>query len=507
MTESSEFNEELSCDLCILGAGIAGLNALFAASRYLSRNQKVVLVDRNAGPGGMWRATYDYVRLHQPHGTFTAGNVAWTSGREPGYLAARSEVAAHLGHCLETLQARLNIELRYGYQYLSHDESGAAPDEVLVRCDSTLRSHAEEPRASTSGRGALRIKTKKLVKAFGINVQANDALSLSSTEVRSVSPDHQDLLGAEMRASDAPVYVVGGGKTGMDTAYSLITRFPNKRISILIGQGTMFFCRDKMFPSGLRRYWSGAAPLEQFLDLAQRFDGHNERQVLEYLRSRYCVSLVSDARRFMLGILSEHENAVIAARAHELLKDYLVDVVDREAGPTMLLKSGATRPIEPGSWVVNCTGYLLRDRTPYEPFVSESGKVISIQPSSSIHALSSSAAYLTVHLSYLDQLQRLPLYELDFGGLYAADRDAMAIAIAPHTLYNMGLIFGAVPRSVIDEFGTDSGRWYPLPRRLLGGLQFARYQRANPGKLRRTLDVVRERFHVRCGPLAHAAQA
>jgi hypothetical protein len=66
----------------------------------------------------------------------------------------------------------------------------------------------------------------------------------------------------------------------------------------------------------------------------------------------------------------------------------------------------------------------------------------------------------------------------------------------------MGLIFGAVPRNVIDEFGTDSGRWYPVPRRLLGGIQFARYQKAHPGKLRRTLDVVRERFHVRCGPLA-----
>jgi hypothetical protein len=499
MTHSIESNEqrseELSCDLCILGAGIAGLNALFAASRHLSRNPKVVLVDRNEGPGGMWRAAYDYVRLHQPHGSFTAGNLPWTSGRDPSYLATRSEVAAHLGHCLETLQARLNIDLRYGYQYRSHDESGAAPDEVLVHCD------------STSGRGALRIKTKKLIKAFGANIQAKDALALSSTQVRSVSPDHQDLLGREMRDSDAPVYIVGGGKTGMDTAYSLITRFPHKRVSILIGQGTMFFCRDEMYPSGLRRYWRGDTPLEQFLDLAQRFDGHNERQVLEHFRSRYSVSLVPDAQRFMLGILSKHENAVIAAGAHELIKDYLTDVVDRDGRPTLLLKSGQTRAIEPGSWIVNCTGYLLQTETPYEPFVSRSGKVISIHAASSIHALTSSSAYLTVHLSYLDLLQRLPLYELDFEGLYRADREALAITLAPHTLYNTALIFGAVPRSVIDEFGTDSGRWYPAPRRLLNGIQLVRFQKAHPGKLQRALDVVRERFKVRCGPLVHAAEA
>lgn len=65
--------QEIACDLCILGAGIAGLNALFAASRYLTRDQKVVLIDRRPNAGGMWNAAYDYVRLHQPHPMFTAG--------------------------------------------------------------------------------------------------------------------------------------------------------------------------------------------------------------------------------------------------------------------------------------------------------------------------------------------------------------------------------------------------------------------------------------------------
>ena len=69
------------CDVCIVGAGIAGLNALFVASQYLSRDQKVVLVDRRERVGGMWVDTYPYVRLHQPHPMFTAGNIKWTSAR------------------------------------------------------------------------------------------------------------------------------------------------------------------------------------------------------------------------------------------------------------------------------------------------------------------------------------------------------------------------------------------------------------------------------------------
>ena len=56
-----------SCEVCIVGAGIAGLNALFVASRYLSRDQKVILIDRRERVGGMWVDTYPYVRLHQPH--------------------------------------------------------------------------------------------------------------------------------------------------------------------------------------------------------------------------------------------------------------------------------------------------------------------------------------------------------------------------------------------------------------------------------------------------------
>ena len=50
-------------DVCIVGAGLAGLNALFVASQYLSRDQNVILVDRRRRVGGMWVDTYPYVRL------------------------------------------------------------------------------------------------------------------------------------------------------------------------------------------------------------------------------------------------------------------------------------------------------------------------------------------------------------------------------------------------------------------------------------------------------------
>ena len=60
-----------------------GLNALFVASRYLSRDQRIILIDRRQRVGGMWVDTYPYVRLHQPYPMFTAGNIKWTLGKDP----------------------------------------------------------------------------------------------------------------------------------------------------------------------------------------------------------------------------------------------------------------------------------------------------------------------------------------------------------------------------------------------------------------------------------------
>ena len=95
LAPGTDKSEVLECELCILGAGVAGLNALFAASRQLQSNQKIVMVDRRAAPAGMWRDVYSYVRLHQPHPMFTAGNIAWQGQSDPAHLAD-ADAVVHL---------------------------------------------------------------------------------------------------------------------------------------------------------------------------------------------------------------------------------------------------------------------------------------------------------------------------------------------------------------------------------------------------------------------------
>src|SRR5690349_11235686 len=147
------------------------MNALFVASRYLSQDQKIVLVDSRPRVGGMWVDTYPYVRLHQPHPMFTAGNIEWTLGQDRSYLATKDEVLNHFTHCLEVIKERVAVDELFGWTMESDDEADGA---VRITC------------RSADGRVQV-VEAKRLIKAYGVGVTPNDPLTVSSKRVASVS--------------------------------------------------------------------------------------------------------------------------------------------------------------------------------------------------------------------------------------------------------------------------------------------------------------------------------
>ena len=474
--------------LCIVGAGIAGLNALFAASRYLTPADRVVLVDRNLAAGGMWTQTYDYVRLHQPHRMFTAGNIDWQPVRPPAYLATKAEVLRHIAACLRQLRERVTLVEYYGYELETVAESA---DSVVLRC-----------RARESGQAPLEVTVQRCIKAFGFRVPKNPALPLTSALVTSISPGDETFDAQLADNADRPVYVVGGGKTGMDTAYLLITRYPAREVNLIVGRGTIFASRDKSFPAGLRRWWGNPTTLGYFLDLCSRYDGNNAPAVFEEFKSARAVHLPGTGAQYMFGILSQAENDRIAAGMNDCINDYLDDVVDTPQGPEIVFRSGLRRALPRGAIVVNCTGYVMRQDFPYEPFLSAGGRVVSIQPTSGIHFLTTFAAYFLVHLFFLGELGRLPIYEMDYQALLRKDKVAFPFAAMTQVLYNIIVIMEAVPGRVMTECGLDFDRWYPLHRRLFGLMKLKRHAPAYRAQFRATLDTIARTYGIRCGPLA-----
>lgn len=487
--------EVLDCELCILGAGIAGLNALFAASRRLRGGQKIALVDRREAPSGMWHEVYDYVRLHQPHPMFTAGNIPWQGQADPHHLANKSEVVGHLQRCFHVLRQRTELAPRFGHEYLGHEDSGHGDRPVTVHC-----------RRLSDG-GDVTLRARRLIKAFGYDVKPAEPLRLTSQAVVSLSPDHCNLLGPEVTKAKGSVYVVGGGKTGMDTAHTLVSKAPGTSVRLLIGAGTMFLNRDLAAPRGLRRHFGGATTLDVFLDVASRFDGRNEVEAMAHFRRCYGVAIDDACRRFMFGVLSPRENEEIRSGVAEIIRDHLVDVIDGPAGPEMVLRSGARRPMQPGSVVLNASGYVGRSRATYEPYLSPTRNVLSIQPTSTTHFLSSQAAYFLTHLFLTGELASVPLYEMDVAELRDASRDALPAAAIALTLHNTSVIVDRLPRWVLNENGLDLMLLFPLHRRLLAFVKLLRFLKQRPDHLTKAMDTVRERFGVRLGPIASRASA
>lgn len=479
-----------NCDVCIVGAGIAGMNALFVASRYLSKDQKVILVDRRQRVGGMWVDTYPYVRLHQPHPMFTAGNIEWTLGRHRSHLATKGEVLDHFSHCLNVIKQQVRVDEYFGWEMESAEEIGGRP---RITC------------RSSDGR-TLYVEADRLIKAYGLAVTPNDPLEVSSRRVQSVSPDYCDVRSGDMKASDAPVWIVGGGKTAMDTAHALITHCPGREVNLVAGRGTFFGNRDRMFASGARRWWSGTLGAELGDQICRRFDGTNEVEVHDWFRSTIGIYSTPDAVNFLAGVLSEAENATIAAGLNDVVMDYFSDVVDRDGSTEMLFRGGATKAIQPGSWIVNCTGYLVPDtEMPYEPYVSTSGRVVSIQPRSSTLHLPAFQGYFLAHLLFLGVLNDLPLYELDGPALREKSGVAFPYALFTLVQHNLSVIYDNVPTTVMRENGLDMDTWYPLPRRLPSLTRFMLTHRRTRKRSRRVLDTVRERFDIRLGPLPSVA--
>jgi hypothetical protein len=241
-------------------------------------------------------------------------------------------------------------------------------------------------------------------------------------------------------------------------------------------------------------------------DVARRFDGTNESAVNRWFRDTYGLHLTPQTGNFLLGLISESENSTIAAGLNDVVMDHLEDVVDRNDSIDLVFRSGSTKSILPGSWIVNCTGYFKYDDRPYEPYVSPSGAVLSINPRSLTLQLTTFMGYFMTHLMMLGKIRDLPLYELDAMELRKKANPAFPMTLFALALHNLSLIFEEAPSKVFSQCGIDINNWYPLPRRTLDTARFMLTHRRERERYRRALDTVRERFDVRCGPLNSGAR-
>ena len=309
---------ELQCDLCIVGAGYAGVNAYNAAVKYLPVGSTVVVIDPNPQWGGQWLAQYDFVRLHQPYPIFTAGERPWRTNKPSGHLATKTEIISHLQDIVKLATEETSIDLveLFGYEYTGHASAGGVVEVEAQWCE---RAATSSTAASQAPPARILVRASRLIKALGLRIAIKQPLPVTSTRINSLSPG--DVLAphwkSAMRFSDKPIFVIGSGKTAMDAINHLHASgaaFAN-RICCISGRGMWFIIRDVAFPTEfMARNFTGRTIVDWFIEMIELHDGDNEKQVYaELARQGFFHSAIPDPQNFALGISSRAEIASVRA--------------------------------------------------------------------------------------------------------------------------------------------------------------------------------------------------
>lgn len=482
------------CDLCLIGTGIAGLNALNSAASYLSKKDKVLIVDRRAPQqaiGGMWNSVYPFVRLHQPHPLFTVGNEKWTTKEAPSYLAKQSEILAHFQECYQKIQNKLQVVEQFGYEYQGHEE---------VAVDGGYEAHIQF-KAVHDGLPPLLVKAKRCIKALGFNVAPTAPLSLSTDQVRSTVPEAPAILDGTIANDDKPIYLIGSGKTSMDTANAILAQNPKRKINFILGKGTFFLNRAIFFPAGAQRNWNGVPLNGALLDIAQHYRADDLDGATEYIKNTYGVTPFKEASHNILGVLSPEEAASVRQGIDTEVNDYLDDIKEVDGQLWMHFKSGQKQTIEAGSWIINCTGFLYREPENFqtEPIVSPHGTVLSIQKVTSTVIFTSFAGYFLPHVWFRDKFKEVPVHYFNHHRLMKKSKKAFLFAISAQAVYNLIRFIDALPLSVVYNCGLNYDKWFPLHRQLPFLTQVILNKKKHLRETKAVLDQIMKEYDIEHG--------
>ncbi|MEM6299943.1 MAG: potassium transporter, partial [Bacteroidota bacterium] len=252
---------------------------------------------------------------------------------------------------------------------------------------------------------------------------------------------------------------------------------------------------------GSTRFFGGTLILDVLRDVALKYDGTNDEEAFNYFVDNYALRLDAGVKRSLYGVISPEEIDTISKGVSAVHNDYLKDVVEEEGKVYLQLRSGKRQEVEEGSWIVNCSGHLLKEPSPYEPYLSEHQTVLSIQQTSAITFVTSFGAYFLPHLWFMGKLPSVPLYAFNHEKLHQKNRQAYFMAAAAQIVHNIMVIMDHVPFKVINDCGINFDNWYPMHRMMFLVLRLKANKKDYLTHFRVTLDKIEERHQIDCGVL------
>ena len=187
----------------VVGAGSAGLAA---AAELARRRVSTVVLEESDAPAGAWRGRYDRLRLNSTKGVSTLPGARWPAGT-PAF-PTRDDLVRYLG----SYATRHALDIRLGTRVTRIDRRGDERGWVVYAGGAEL--HA---RAVIVATGHARVPH---LPAWAGREQF-DGLLLHAAQYRNPT----GLQGRD-------VLIVGGGSSGMEIAYDLVTHAARVRVAV-----------------------------------------------------------------------------------------------------------------------------------------------------------------------------------------------------------------------------------------------------------------------------------
>lgn len=456
-------------DVVIVGAGLAGLSALVAANKYLTGNEHALIADIRPSFGGQWHDTYGYVRLHQPYQFFTAYDKTWVVKRDSLYLPSGGEVLEHLNQIGQSEMKNYGTKTLFNHRYTAHEVRGG---EVHVMFESV-----------TTPNNKVVVRTKKLIDAFPLAHPHIEPLSISSTKVKSITPNMLSETIANFKENNrnherkCHFIIVGSGKTGMDAVKFVDESIPTAQ-SLIAGNGMALLCRDIFFPRNIvKRMFGGKTLFDLFVFAVEEWDGSNENQIMRtLLRSGIMLSCVDDPHSCFYALQSRDEMAnVKRILGDNIVKGRMKDIIDVGGLPTLVMEDG-TRNHIPGLnldavdeiFLVNCTARLFEDKPP-TPLLWRNGMVL--KPQTVLLHTGWSASMMT-HIWFSGKLPEVldKFYRVCYHSS-GKKKGKFFFESAVAGFYNFLVCAETLSDEVMSGDLTNTARWYPWYRQVLIGLK------------------------------------
>jgi len=382
------------------------------------------------------------VRLHQPYTHYTLPDREWTlQNKNDDYLANKQEILEYLENVVKSCVRESGIKLVELFNTeVCFQSIKMVNNRNVVKCTDKIGASVE-------------IHSSRVINAIGANIQPTNSYKISANDdyVRSITIYDicQSKWKHQICATSAPIYIIGSGKTAMDTILWL-SKIPEvkNRVHIISGRGVYFINRDA-YKSNLNNYT---------FKLISDFDTNNIDDVyVNALKKGIFLSAHPNPKKWNLGIISEQEIEVIKNMIQHKILDKRLLKVDNDGKFILQDANNNTSPLEylsvpKGTIIINCATRSIHDNNSVkkEGVLKYDNLFLTI-PTNSPLGYTYDTSHILTHFWYMDYFKNTKMlrYEINID---SCEKEYILVAFVCNALNKVYLPY---PKNYSENLKTD----------------------------------------------------